>query len=824
MQIDTAESLKEALHTSGLFDSEQLLAVIDDLTAHKGDFQSLLRYLVQKKHLTVYQLRKVIHGKTHELLMGPYVISDRIGEGGMGKVYRATQMRLGREVALKVVRTSLLNNPLVRKRYNREVETASSLNHPNIVGVYDAGEVEGKYYLAMEFVDGIDLSRLVREYRPLEVVEVCEYIRQAALGLQYAHDQGLVHRDIKPSNIVVAGERHLPQATEPAVVKILDMGLVRSVGFDEDGGGGGGDLTRAGTVVGTPDYMAPEQAKNSSGVDCRADLYSLGCTLYYLLSGQPPFPTGTPIEKLLKHQLDAPIPLQALRPSVPTPVAELISRLIAKDPNQRIQSALEVARIISPLARYAEGTLPVSIYSREDELTQVVTLPPSGLSTFPPAPIADSTIRPGLTEPQPLSAAQPVAPSDHTPRPRDLPSALQTVGESASPFSSLSDPSPGPQKNVPPTEETTALPPPSRNPLLWIAISILAVSVFAGIGIWLAFGNRDKDEDPATSAPGSPGQHEGTVKPPSRPGLVPVVNQSRLHPWQDLVANDAGLVAIGYPATYLREVDSPYNSGTGPGKLSGWVDRFTSQTSLQLSRSNRVVFSSPGSLDKYQLVSEGDYLTPSFANVLAKNVNLNPLRNPGKLSSSLKLFQAQSGRQTALIPLASGGQVYAISSVPQLLQSLTSRLSPIDRAPPQPRIDSGMAAELNSANNHTPPLMMVALGPSFQFPFAFQSLDKDILTLQDLELDLVAAQVRIHERMQIEIVLLGKNEKSVGEFLVWVKKKISDEYPRDGVAILNLLSKAEQAGESANGKYRLTLKITWTPEQWSSFLDRLFAP
>jgi serine/threonine protein kinase len=197
MQIDTAESLKEALLTSGLFDSEQLLVVIDDLTAHKGDFQSLLRYLVQKKHLTVYQLRKVIHGKTHELLMGPYVISDRIGEGGMGKVYRATQMRLGREVALKVVRTSLLNNPLVRKRYNREVETASSLNHPNIVGVYDAGEVEGKYYLAMEFVDGIDLSRLVREYRPLEVVEVCEYIRQAICtrsGARSPGHQALEHR------------------------------------------------------------------------------------------------------------------------------------------------------------------------------------------------------------------------------------------------------------------------------------------------------------------------------------------------------------------------------------------------------------------------------------------------------------------------------------------------------------------------------------------------------------------------------------------------------------------------------------------------------
>ena len=134
-----------------------------------------------------------------------------------------------------------------------------------------------------------------------------------------------------------------------------------------------------------------------------------------------------------------------------------------------------------------------------------------------------------------------------------------------------------------------------------------------------------------------------------------------------------------------------------------------------------------------------------------------------------------------------------------------------------------MVAELNAANNHTPPLMTVVLGPSYQFPFEFQSVVKDILTLQDLEIELATAQVRVHERMQIEIMLLGKSEKSVRDFLPLVKKKISDEYPRDGVAILNLFSKAEQTGESVNGKYRLTLKIIWTPEQWSSFLDRLFA-
>jgi serine/threonine protein kinase len=821
MQIDSVESLKEALRSSGLFDSEQLSSVIGDLTAHTGDFNSLLNHLVNKKRLTIYQLRKVIHGKASELSIGPYVISERIGEGGMGRVYRATQVRLGREVALKVVRTSLLNNPIVRKRYDREVETASSLYHPNIVRVFDAGEVAGKYYLAMEFVDGIDLSRMVREHRPLEIIEACEYVRQAALGLQYAHDQGLVHRDIKPSNIVVAGERHLPQATEPAVVKILDMGLVRSVGFDEDGGKG--DLTRAGTVVGTPDYMAPEQAKNSSGVDHRADLYSLGCTLYFLLSGQPPFPVGTPIEKLLKHQLDAPIPVQALRPNVPTPVAELISRLIAKDPNQRIQSAAEVAQVIAPLACYAEGTRPVSIHSRGEEHTQVVALPPSSRSTFPPVPVANSTIQPEQTGQQPVSpSAQPVAPSDHTPRPRDLPQTLHAIVEGSSPFSSLSDPSSGPQKTVPPKEQAKILPPTARIPILCIAVSLVVVSVACGLVIWLAFGSSDKDKERASPPATSPNQSETIVKPPSKPGLVPRVNQSRLHPWQDLIANAPGMVVIAYPASYLREIGSPYNSGSGPGKLGSWVDRFANQTSLQLSHSDRVVYSSPGGLDKFLLVSEGDYLTSSFSGLLAKNTNLGIPKSPAKTHPSVKLYQAPSGRQTALIPLTSGSQAYALSSSPQLLVNLSNRLIPLDRGPPPPSIDSGMAVDVNAANSQNPPLIMAVLGPSFQFPFEFQSVDKENQTLQDLGLERVTVQVHVRERLQIEIALLGKNEKTVKDSVARFKKKIGDEYPRDGTAIVNLFSKADTVGENLNGKYRLTLTVTWTPEQWSSFLDRLF--
>jgi len=349
MQIETANTLIDALRSCGLFSPDQLEGILRELAALGDDTPALMRHLLQREWMSLYQLRKVVHGKAGELHLGPYVLTDKIGEGGMGKVYRGRRVADDSPVAIKIVRPILLSNPMIRQRYQREVETALTLKHPNVVAVFDAGEIDGRSYIAMEFVDGIDLSHLVKEFRALEVAEACEYVRQAALGLHHAHEAGFVHRDIKPSNIVVAGERYILGATEPAIVKILDMGLIRSVGFDSDGDRH--DLTRSGTVVGTPDYMAPEQAKNSSTVDHRADLYSLGCTLYFLLAGRPPFPDGNPIEKIIKHQLEAPLPLQALRPEVPTSVAEVVARLMAKAPADRFPTALAAAEALAPLAR-----------------------------------------------------------------------------------------------------------------------------------------------------------------------------------------------------------------------------------------------------------------------------------------------------------------------------------------------------------------------------------------------------------------------------------------------------------------------------------------
>ncbi|MCS7272405.1 MAG: protein kinase, partial [Gemmataceae bacterium] len=279
----------------------------------------------------------------------------------------------------------------VRRRYEREVATALSLNHPNIVRVYEAGQHEGRHYLAMEFIDGIDLARLGKEYRPLAIPEACEYVRQTALGLQHAHERGFVHRDIKPSNIIVAGERHLPQAVEPAVAKILDMGLARAVGVAEEGGEPL-DLTRDGVVVGTPDYMAPEQAKNSRNVDNRADLYSLGCTFYFLLTGRPPFAEGTAIEKILKHQLDPVPPVRQWRPDVPAAVEEILLHLLAKRPEDRPASALEVAQALEPWCRYPFTLHPASMAVRQSSH--------SGSSRQMPTPTETEPALQGRTDPQ----------------------------------------------------------------------------------------------------------------------------------------------------------------------------------------------------------------------------------------------------------------------------------------------------------------------------------------------------------------------------------------------------------------------------------------
>jgi Protein kinase domain/Leucine Rich repeat len=277
-----------------------------------------------------------------------YRVLGLVGQGGMGAVYRAEHRRMQRLVALKVIHPTLMRRPAAVKRFHQEVRAAARLQHPNIVHAYDADQAGGLHFLVMEYVEGTSLAELVRQRGPLPVAEACVFARQAALGLQHAHERGMVHRDVKPQNLmVVSGE---PSGTTPQI-KILDFGLARLphvVDNPSSDEAPSAALTGIGTVMGTADYIAPEQVADPHAADIRADIYALGCTLFHLLSGRPPFPDGAVRDKLDRHA-DTPLPsFDAIRPEVPARLSAVLARMTAKSPADRHATPAEVAEALAP--------------------------------------------------------------------------------------------------------------------------------------------------------------------------------------------------------------------------------------------------------------------------------------------------------------------------------------------------------------------------------------------------------------------------------------------------------------------------------------------
>jgi serine/threonine protein kinase len=272
-----------------------------------------------------------------------YRILEQIGAGGMGTVYKAEHRVMERVVALKVISPALTAVPGAVERFHREVKAAARLSHPNIVTAYDAEQAGDCHFLVMEFVTGTNLATVVRQRGPLPVGLACGYIRQVALGLQHAFEQGMVHRDIKPHNLML---------TSGGRVKILDFGLARFASETTPALA----LTQASQIMGTPDYMAPEQATDARSADIRADLYSLGCSLYHLVAGRPPFADLPVIHKLMAHLECAPEPITAFEPSVPPGLVAVLDRLLAKDPARRYQTPAEVARALGPFVTGAAAS------------------------------------------------------------------------------------------------------------------------------------------------------------------------------------------------------------------------------------------------------------------------------------------------------------------------------------------------------------------------------------------------------------------------------------------------------------------------------------
>lgn len=357
MQIASVVDFVDTLEAAALLESEQLEEVRRDLQSQHDDPQALSQSLVKRGWLTAFQAEQILQGHGRELVLGPYRFLELLGQGGMGQVYKAVHTRLQRVVALKIIRQDcLLRNPVAVRRFRREAQAAAQLSHPNVVVIYDADEVEGTHFIAMEYVEGTELSKLVQQHGPLAIAQACDYIRQAAMGLQHAHERGLVHRDIKPSNLLVSGLSDKASAPSWGTVKILDMGLARLQEQPENKNPYT-FLTESGVVMGTPDFIAPEQARNASNVDIRSDLYSLGCTFYFLLTGLPPFPQGTLVEKLLMHQLDEPLALERLRSETPPEICRIVRTLMAKRPEDRFQTPLELTEALANLDLSEESFL-----------------------------------------------------------------------------------------------------------------------------------------------------------------------------------------------------------------------------------------------------------------------------------------------------------------------------------------------------------------------------------------------------------------------------------------------------------------------------------
>jgi serine/threonine protein kinase len=402
MNSPTLSSFVHNLSQSGLLDKTQTDELTQTLQGRYDDPKVLAKDLVKRGWLTSYQAACVYHGKAESLVLGSFVLLERLGEGGMGQVFKARHQRLGRIVALKIIKKERLSNPDAVRRFHHEIRAAAQLRHPNVVLAYDADQADDTLFFAMEYVEGTDLARLVKENGPLPVDKACDYIRQAALGLQHAFENGLVHRDIKPANLLLTAKGD--------VVKVLDLGLARLTSQD---GESTTRLTMVGSSMGTPDYIAPEQAMNSRDVDIRADLYSLGCTLYYLVTGQVPFTGEGLAEKLLKHQLEEPIPVDRIRPGVYADVVQIIRKLMAKKPEDRFQTPGLLAQALEARARPSSSVSVEPAAVTQETAAQATVGTRQTAATAPMDAFADLSAAHVSTKTRPAAPPSQLSPKRH---------------------------------------------------------------------------------------------------------------------------------------------------------------------------------------------------------------------------------------------------------------------------------------------------------------------------------------------------------------------------------------------------------------------------
>ncbi len=331
----------------GLLTSERQEELVSRMYPQCRDWNILLSELVYREWLTPFQATMLAKGKGRDLRLGSYILQEPLGEGGTGRIFRAEHAKLRTPAALKILRRSQARNPVAVSRFLREIRALAALRHPHVVHAFDADYGGGRVYCVMEYVPGTDLGHVVRQQGVLPWEVAARYAYQIALALQYVSSVGLIHRDIKPNNIQVTPDGR--------AIKLLDLGLARFERWElneEDAG-----VTRVGTMIGTPNYISPEQIRDSRSADIRSDLYGLGCTLYFMLTGRAPFESADAVTALRKQLVEEAVPVEAIRPDIPPPLAAIVRTLMQKRPRDRHQYPAETVAALHPLVTPAGDTI-----------------------------------------------------------------------------------------------------------------------------------------------------------------------------------------------------------------------------------------------------------------------------------------------------------------------------------------------------------------------------------------------------------------------------------------------------------------------------------
>lgn len=337
MKWSSTSELLTFVQKNQLFPPDADLSLVENVYRLRPAPRQAATSLLGLNLLTEYQAKMLLSGSKSDLIFGPYRMLERLGVNAVSCVFRARDTRTNQDVALKVLTEVAQSSEEAQRRFRREIRATRGLYHPNIVRTLEANLTENTGFLAMEFLPGSDLRKVLEKQSFLPIARACDFARQTALGLQHAHDAGLVHRDIKPGNLMICGSS----------LKILDFGLVRThTGISGDSFIGSGSFV--GELLGTADYMSPEQAMDATSVDIRTDIYSLGCTLFESIAGEAPFAGGSAMQKLYRHQKEQPRRLDALRPGVGSELANIVARMLEKAPGNRFSTPAEVASQLEP--------------------------------------------------------------------------------------------------------------------------------------------------------------------------------------------------------------------------------------------------------------------------------------------------------------------------------------------------------------------------------------------------------------------------------------------------------------------------------------------